>query len=230
MLLPSYPLMPSLQYFNGDLMSTNVNGMAQSVNFLDGGGAAPLMQNMAANDENSKQYTLVTHLYQIFGSLLGCSMQNATTPLKSYMGNPSMSQVHRFMNLDHDEMNYFIQEVGRSATSFGVSQEDAMTVGNALNEMFNYRCLPPASLGDGLGEYSQSCCLADGCPTPENKNCTQSGMSFPNGTSGAAAQPASSGSSMGGGSGSGDGSSSTSVVNIVGALALASAGLVAVGL
>lgn len=44
-----------LPYFNGCLKSTNNNGMPVSVNFLDGGGAAPLMQNMPANNVNSAQ-------------------------------------------------------------------------------------------------------------------------------------------------------------------------------
>lgn len=46
-------LMP---YFTGALASTNRGGeKGVSVNFLDGGGAEPLMKNMAANDEKSQQ-------------------------------------------------------------------------------------------------------------------------------------------------------------------------------
>ena len=44
-----------LPYFNGCLESTNVNDKPASVNFLDGGGAAPLMMNMPANNMNSNQ-------------------------------------------------------------------------------------------------------------------------------------------------------------------------------
>lgn len=45
-----------LPYFSGGLASTNTGGMVgQSVNFLDGGGAAPLMENKPANDEDSRQ-------------------------------------------------------------------------------------------------------------------------------------------------------------------------------
>lgn len=44
-----------LPYFNGCLESTNVNDRPTSVNFLDGGGAAPLMQNMPADNMNSNQ-------------------------------------------------------------------------------------------------------------------------------------------------------------------------------
>ncbi|KAK4909427.1 hypothetical protein LTR66_017493, partial [Elasticomyces elasticus] len=44
-----------LPYFNGCLLSTNVDNKPSSVNFLDGGGAAPLMNNMPANNANSNQ-------------------------------------------------------------------------------------------------------------------------------------------------------------------------------
>jgi hypothetical protein len=45
-----------LPYFSGDLALTNTGGTAgRAVNFLDGGGAAPLMKNMHAEDENSRQ-------------------------------------------------------------------------------------------------------------------------------------------------------------------------------
>jgi hypothetical protein len=43
-------------YFNGGLSSTNTGGMmGTSVNFLDDGGAAPLMKNMPANGTGSNQ-------------------------------------------------------------------------------------------------------------------------------------------------------------------------------
>lgn len=42
-------------YFTGALESSNVNGSAASVNFLDDGGAAPLMVNKPANGTSSNQ-------------------------------------------------------------------------------------------------------------------------------------------------------------------------------
>lgn len=43
-------------YFTGALASSNRGGNAGvAINFLDGGGAAPLMKNMAANDTKSNQ-------------------------------------------------------------------------------------------------------------------------------------------------------------------------------
>ncbi len=45
-----------LPYFNGMLASNNRGGsMGVAVNFLDDGGAAPLMKNMPSNTQNSNQ-------------------------------------------------------------------------------------------------------------------------------------------------------------------------------
>lgn len=44
-----------LPYFNGCLKSSNRGGQPAYVNFLDGGGAAPLMKNMPADDTTSNQ-------------------------------------------------------------------------------------------------------------------------------------------------------------------------------
>jgi len=84
-----------LPYFNGALNSTNNGGsVGVSQNFLDGGGATPLMMNMPANNTMSAQYALLTHLYQYFGVLLGCS-QYGMGAFPKYMGDNSMYQVHK---------------------------------------------------------------------------------------------------------------------------------------
>lgn len=44
-----------LPYFSGALVSTNANGVAKAVNFLDDGGATPLMMNKPANGTSSAQ-------------------------------------------------------------------------------------------------------------------------------------------------------------------------------
>lgn len=58
-----------LGYFNGSLETTNVDNKPAKVNFLDGEAAG------------SKQSILLKHLYQVFGSLLGCSKQGISTRL-----------------------------------------------------------------------------------------------------------------------------------------------------
>jgi hypothetical protein len=43
-----------------------------------------------------------------------------------------MFEVHRFMALDAYEVQYFIEQVGLAALSFGVSADDAEAVGHTL--------------------------------------------------------------------------------------------------
>lgn len=83
-------------YFDGSLQTTNVNDVPTKVNFLDGGGAAPLKMNMPAQDTSSNQYFLLTHLYQFIGALTGCSQYGANSMFPSYMGDPSMYSVHKY--------------------------------------------------------------------------------------------------------------------------------------
>jgi hypothetical protein len=61
-----------LPYFNGGLKSTNRGGSSGvAVNFLDGGGAAPLMKNKAADDEKSNQLLVFFFLNCFKAHLLG---------------------------------------------------------------------------------------------------------------------------------------------------------------
>ncbi|KAK1976585.1 hypothetical protein LZ30DRAFT_734242 [Colletotrichum cereale] len=160
-----------LPYFNGALASSNRGGSSGvSVNFLDGGGAAPLMKNMPANDDKSEQYFLLTHLYQFFGALLGCS-QYGMTGFPGYTGFASMYEVHKFMDLDVNEVGYFIQQVALAAASFGVAQDDIKTVGTALNQLFGLRCSPAATAIPEQGAQLQAICIADTCPISPNAVC-----------------------------------------------------------
>ncbi|KAK1546635.1 hypothetical protein CPAR01_00602 [Colletotrichum paranaense] len=160
-----------LPYFNGDLASSNRGGSSGvSVNFLDGGGAAPLMKNMPANDDTSKQYFLLTHLYQFFGALLGCS-QYGMAGFPKYSGFASMYEVHKFMDLDQNELGYFITQVAMAAASFGVAQDDLKAVGMALNQLFGMRCSPPTTAIPEQGPQLQAICIQDSCPISTNSTC-----------------------------------------------------------
>ncbi|RNJ55423.1 hypothetical protein D7B24_008561 [Verticillium nonalfalfae] len=160
-----------LPYFNGDLASTNRGGdKGESVNFLDGGGAAPLMENKPANSEKSRQHFLLTHLYQFFGSLLGCS-KYSMPGFPAYGGDASMYEVHKFMDLDPSEMGYFIQQVALAAESFGVAKDDITAVGKALTDLFNFKCLPAAEVIPGQGKQLQSICIAEDCPEAKDAQC-----------------------------------------------------------
>ncbi|KAF3918235.1 hypothetical protein ABW20_dc0110667 [Dactylellina cionopaga] len=158
-----------LHYFNGGLLSTN-RGKPSSTNFIDGGGAIPLAQDMPANDETSNQYKLVTHLYQFFGALLQCSMYGKTG-FAAYGGNPSMYEVHKFMNLGPNEMGYFIQEVALSAASFGVAEADIKAVGAALDNTFNRRCSPQVAVLPSASPALQAICVNSACSSASSPTC-----------------------------------------------------------
>ena len=83
-----------LPYFDGSLFSTNVGGKPSHQNFLDGGGAAALKKSMPAFDKTSNQYFLLTHLYEFFGLLLGCT-KVGSKDFPAYGGDPSMYNVHK---------------------------------------------------------------------------------------------------------------------------------------
>ncbi|APA15390.1 hypothetical protein sscle_14g101600 [Sclerotinia sclerotiorum 1980 UF-70] len=159
-----------LPYFDGGLFSTNGGGKPISVNFLDGGGSGTLMSYKAADSMSSNQYFLMTHLYQYFGVLLGCSKQGGTN-FPAYSGSDSQYKVHKFMNLSDAEVNYFIEQVALSASFFGVSASDLMIIGYSLRQSFGYRCLPPATIVPSQGAQLQSICTDPTCPLASNNTC-----------------------------------------------------------
>ncbi|KAL7791529.1 hypothetical protein V8C37DRAFT_382001 [Trichoderma ceciliae] len=160
-----------LPYFNGQLASTNTGGShGESVNFLDSGGAAPLMKNKPANDNSSRQYFLLTHLYQFFGSLLSCTQQGMPG-FPAYSGRASLYQVHKFMALDNAELGYFIQQVALAAQSFGVATSDIEVVGNALSNTFGMRCAMPVTAIKAQGPQLQAICIESDCPLAKNESC-----------------------------------------------------------
>ena len=73
------------------------------------------------------------------------------------------------MDLDPNELGYFIQQVGLAALSFGVTQADANTVGMVLMQYFGYRCSPPLAITSG--PMLQSMCINKKCPLDPNAMC-----------------------------------------------------------
>jgi hypothetical protein len=92
----------------------------------------------------SSPSNLLTHLYQFFGTLLGCS-KIGTPDFPTYAGDKSMYEVHKYMALDAFQVGYFITQVGLSAASFGVAQADVEAVGMSLNNLFGYKCRSPGN-------------------------------------------------------------------------------------
>ncbi|KAL9128216.1 MAG: hypothetical protein Q9217_003062 [Psora testacea] len=162
-----------LPYFNGGLKSSNRGGSSGvAVNFLDDGGAKPLMDNKPANGEDAdKSHSkLLTHLYSYFGILLGCS-QVGKDGFPAYSGDSSQAKVHKFMDLNTHQIGYFITQVGLAASSLGVSSTDIESVATALGEVFDVKCAPPTVIDPSQGPQLQSICLADDCPRASKGEC-----------------------------------------------------------
>jgi len=163
-----------LPYFDGALLSTNGGGsVGISKNFLDGGGAAPLKENLPAfaNATSSNQYLLLTHLYEYFGVLLGCSLQGGDG-YPAYSGSGSMYSVHKFMDLSYAEVGWFIQQVAYSAASFGVAESDLAGVGKALGDLFDVSCAPPTVVIPTQPAALQSICTGANCTMSPNATCS----------------------------------------------------------
>ncbi|KAL4967070.1 uncharacterized protein BDV14DRAFT_198168 [Aspergillus stella-maris] len=154
-----------LPYFTGALNSTNLGGdHGASKPFLDNGAAAPLAANMPSNgDVNSAQYKLLTHIYQYFRTLTGCSLQGGSS-FPRYSGRASMYEVHRFMDLDIFQMSFFIRQVHDSALSLGLSSADAAWLANTLDTLFNRHCAPATRIeGISAPPEFQAVCIAENC-------------------------------------------------------------------
>lgn len=114
---------------------------------------------------------MLTHLYEYFGNLLGCT-QYGKTGYKAYAGHTGMYDVHKFMALDAYEVGYFIQQVGLSAASFGVADADVTAVGQALNMLFGERCAAPAKVLPTAPAELQAICIESDCPVAQNATCS----------------------------------------------------------
>lgn len=75
------------------------------------------------------------------------------------------------MDLDENEVGYFITQVGLAAASFGVTTEDATAVGTTLGKIFGVRCSPATPVVPSLGPQLQSICVADTCPLSPGDTC-----------------------------------------------------------
>src|ERR1700709_1623091 len=91
---------------------------------------------------------LLTHLYQFFGVLLGCSGVGQMG-FSNYMGDPSMARVHKFMALDSAEVGSSISTCGAPAPCLGVSSSDVSAVAGVLMQYFGYRCSPSITVVGG---------------------------------------------------------------------------------
>jgi hypothetical protein len=104
---------------------------------------------------------LLTHLYQFFGTLLGCS-KIGTRDFSTYAGDKSRYQVHQDMALDASQAGYFITHVGLSASLFGVATADVEAVGMTLRDFVRVP-VSPAVVVPSQGPQLQSVCIEVCC-------------------------------------------------------------------
>ena len=159
-------------FFTGTKGATaNVDGKATAnINFLDGGAAEPLKQNLASNNPNSRQEKLVNHLYGVFASLSGCSKQGGQA-LPLYAGKSSMTEVHKFMGLNEAKLSFFNDQVAQAARGFGVTDSDAKALQTSLETIFNVQCAAPAKLTPQSDLQPQGFCLDVNCKVASNPVC-----------------------------------------------------------
>jgi hypothetical protein len=153
-------------FFTGEAgPTTNRGGTAVAVNFLDGAGDLP------NPSPSSNTFNLLSHLYQFFGALLGCTADG----FPSYEGDPDMSRVHQFMNLDEMQVDYFNLQVALAAQALGVEEADVSTIGSVLDSLFNARCTPPLTVDSGVPSFmvgtQSGICTAASCPVADPTEC-----------------------------------------------------------
>jgi hypothetical protein len=76
------------------------------------------------------------------------------------------------MDLNPHQLGYFITQVGLSAASFGVAQDDVAIVGKALGQVFGFKCSPPTTVVKAQGPQLQSICQDGSCPIDPTSNDT----------------------------------------------------------
>lgn len=155
-------------FFTGAAGATsNRGGQMVKINFLDGAGDLP---NPPAT---SNTFNLFIHLYQFFGGLLGCTAEG----FPAYEGNPSMYEVHKFMFLDQNQLDFFNEQVELAASALGVANEDVMVIGEVLDGLFNMRCTPKLTADDGVPSFlvgtNPSVCTASSCLVSDPGACPE---------------------------------------------------------
>ena len=158
------------------------------------------------------------------------------TGFDAYGGDASMYEVHKFMDLDKSQVDYFVTQVGLAAQSFGVAKDDITAVADALNGAFNVKCGAPMTIVKSQGMQLQSICIADDCTQAKNATCDKydkavmpsavsmsmasgTGSMMPSGTGSMMPTGTSGGSGGSGGSGSSSASASASAVSSAAAVA-----------
>ncbi|KAK3361609.1 hypothetical protein B0T24DRAFT_111594 [Lasiosphaeria ovina] len=159
----------SLQtYFNGSRPSTNVNNAGIGVNWLDDGGTEKLATYLAGDQEDlvfsnsTNQFKLFGNFFVVFSRVFGCTIPFQSLPNTS--GPISLAYAHKFMNLDYNQLGYFITQLTQAGMFYGFSAQDAETIKTSLNARYNVRCAPAVTFSQGGTPQLLSLCQNPTCP------------------------------------------------------------------
>lgn len=70
-----------------------------------------------------------------------------------------MFKVHKFMDAEGPEMHYFIHNLYDSLVNTGVSVDDGIVFGTAIDNLFNKLCAPPRQIATYQPAGAQNICL-----------------------------------------------------------------------
>ncbi|KAJ6789509.1 hypothetical protein PWT90_07169 [Aphanocladium album] len=150
-------------WFDGSKPTTNLNDQPVGVDWLDGGGTQPLIDfitgksSAVALTNQTNQNRLFNHWFIAFGYTYGCSLVNKF-PRTGSSSPVGVAYTHKYMNLNHTDVGYFINQLTLASKYFGFSDEDAGTLETFMNARYNVRCAP------SINGQLYSICLADECP------------------------------------------------------------------
>ncbi|KAE9364914.1 hypothetical protein N431DRAFT_446630 [Stipitochalara longipes BDJ] len=150
-------------WFNGTKQSTNLNNQPVGIDWLDGGGTAPIYNFLSGSTPNltftngSNEARLFSHWESAFQHIYGCTL---VAPQPASGGAPlDLAYVHKFMDLDHNDIGHFIDQLTLASVHFGFSENDALSLSDSMNAKFNVRCSPPDATG-----HLYSLCQDSTCP------------------------------------------------------------------
>ncbi|KAI0118725.1 hypothetical protein GGR51DRAFT_130652 [Nemania sp. FL0031] len=150
-------------WFDGSKPTTNLNGQAVGINWLNDGAQEPLMAFLNGStssvqfDTGSNEDRLFNHFYVAFGRIFGCTLSE-TFPNATQTGQLSPAYVHKYMNLNQTDLSHFINQLIVSTKYYGFSDDDANTLSTFMNSRYNVRCAP------AINGQLYSICQAAECP------------------------------------------------------------------
>jgi hypothetical protein len=109
---------------------------------------------------------LLSHLFGnffvVFSRVFGCTIPFPSLPTAT--GSVSLAYVHKFMNLDFNQLSYFIGQLTQAALYYGFSAQDAESFRTRLNSQYNIRCAPAVQFNPTSAPQLLSLCQNPTCP------------------------------------------------------------------